>query len=211
VVKVTKEAAEKTQLGLVRATGKAMRAHGVSVASVANIAAAAGVTHGAIYRHFATKDDLAAAAITADFDTILSLLQTIRENGGGLDAYYRAYLATDHRDHFVWGCPVAPLAAEIGRTARPVQSAFAEGLARNLAAIAEMSGIPDPTAASAYAISALATLSGAMAMARATRVSDPEASRRILEVALAGLLTDPRCPGLRTGPKRQLENPDAPG
>jgi TetR/AcrR family transcriptional regulator, transcriptional repressor for nem operon len=195
MVKVTKDAARQTQLGLVQATGQTMRAHGVSVATVATIAAQAGLTHGAIYRHFGSKDDLAAAAITADFDTILSLLAKVEAGGGGLADYYRAYLATDHRDHFVWGCPVAPLAAEIGRTAGPVQAAFAEGLARNLSAIAGLSHIPDAADARAYAITALATLSGAMAMARATRTSDPEMSRQILDSALHALLADPRIGG----------------
>lgn len=192
MVKVTKEAAQKTRQDLVRVAGQTMRAHGVAAASVANIAAEAGLTHGAIYRHFGSKEYIAAAAITADFDTILALLDTIRARGGGLVDYYRAYLASDHRDHFVWGCPVAPLAAEIGRVAGPVQAAFAEGLARNLAAIADLSGIGDPAEARAYAIQALAMLSGAMAMARATRSSDPDTSRLILDKALAALLSDPR-------------------
>jgi TetR/AcrR family transcriptional repressor of nem operon len=195
MVKVTKEAAQQNHLGLLRATGQTMREHGVSVATVANIAAHAGLTHGAIYRHFPSKDELAAAAITADFDTIIALLTQIGAQGGSLADYYRAYLATDHRDHFVWGCPVAPLAAEIGRTAQPVKAAFAEGLARNLDAIADLSGIADKAEARDYAISALATLSGAMAMARATRTCDPQTSQQVLDQALRTLLADPRIAG----------------
>jgi TetR/AcrR family transcriptional repressor of nem operon len=178
-----------------KATGQMMRAQGVSVATVANIAAEAGLTHGAIYRHFPSKDELAAAAISADFDTIVALLDQIAAQGGGLADYYRAYLATDHRDHFVWGCPVAPLAAEIGRTAQPIRVAFAEGLARNLDAIANLSGIADKAEARGYAISALATLSGAMAMARAMRACDPEISQQILDQTLKTLLSDRRLAG----------------
>ena len=195
MVKVTKEAALKNHQGLLRATGQMMRAQGVSVATVANIAAEAGLTHGAIYRHFPSKDELAAAAISADFDTIVALLDQIASQGGSLADYYRAYLATDHRDHFIWGCPVAPLAAEIGRTAQPVKAAFAEGLARNLDAIANLSRIADRSEARAYAISALATLSGAMAMARATRACDPAISHQILDQSLKTLLSDPRIAG----------------
>ncbi|MDP3196787.1 TetR/AcrR family transcriptional regulator [Tabrizicola sp.] len=195
MVKVTKEAAQQNHQDLVRATGQMMRAQGVSVATVANIAAHAGLTHGAIYRHFSSKDDLAAAAISADFDTIVALVNRIGAEGGSLADYFRAYLAADHRDHFVWGCPVAPLAAEIGRTVQPVKAAFAEGLARNLAAIAALSGITDEAEARSYAISALATLSGAMAMARATRGCEPETSQQILEETLRTLLADPRIAG----------------
>ena len=194
MVKVTKDISEKHRADLLQATGQAMRASGVSVASVAAIAGKVGLTHGAIYRQFASKDALAAAAITADFDKIIALLEGIGGQGGSLADYFRAYLATDHRDHFVWGCPVAPLAAEIGRTADPVRAAFADGLRRNLAAIATLSGIVDQAQAAAYANTALATASGAMAMARATRDCEPELSGRILASALQVLLADPRLP-----------------
>lgn len=189
---MTKEAAQQNHEGLLRATGQTMREHGVSVATVAHIAAQAGLTHGAIYRHFPSKVELAAAAISADFDTIIALLGQIGAQGGSLADYYRAYLAPDHRDHFVWGCPVAPLAAEIDRTAPRVKAAFADGMARNLEAIAKLSGIADKDEARNYALSSLATLSGAMAMARATRACDPDTSRQVLEQALKTLLSDPR-------------------
>ncbi len=195
MVKVTKEAAQRNHQLLLQATGQKMRAQGISVATVATIATEAGLTHGAIYRHFPSKDDLAAAAIGADFDTIVALLTKIGAQGGSLADYYRAYLATDHRDHFVWGCPVAPLAAEISRSAPAVKSAFANGLARNLDAIAALSGIADESEARGYAISALAALSGGMAMARATRGCDPETSQQILDQTLKSLLADPRIAG----------------
>ena len=125
------------------------------------------------------------------------MLDGIRAKGGALGDYFHAYLAQDHRDYFVWGCPVAPLAAEIGRTAAPVQAAFAAGLQRNLDSIAALSGIADPALARDYAMSALATLSGAMAMARATRPCDPATSDSILAAALRGLMADPRLPANR--------------
>ena len=197
MVKVTKDVALQHRESLLQATGQTMRAEGVQAATVAAIAGQVGLTHGAIYRHFASKDLLAAAAITADFDKIIGMLDGIRAKGGALGDYFQAYLAQDHRDYFVWGCPVAPLAAEVGRTAAPVQSAFAAGLQRNLDSIAALSGIADPAAARDYAMSALATLSGAMAMARATRPCDPATSDSILAAALRGLMADPRLPANR--------------
>jgi TetR/AcrR family transcriptional regulator, transcriptional repressor for nem operon len=180
---------------LLAASGQTVRAEGVAAASVAEIASRVGLTHGAVYRQFSSKDGLVAASITADFDRIVALLEGIGAKGGSLEAYFRAYLATDHRDHFPWGCPVAPLAAEVGRSSEPVRQAFAEGLQRNLDAIAELSRIPDRNAAQAFAISTLATLSGAMAMARSTRAAAPETSDLILQVALAGLLANARSAG----------------
>jgi TetR/AcrR family transcriptional repressor of nem operon len=194
MVKVTKDVALQNRDSLLQAAGQKMRAEGVQAATVAAIAGQVGLTHGAIYRQFESKDALASAAITGDFDKILAVLERIDSAGGSLRDYFRAYLAPDHRDYFVWGCPVSPLAAEMGRAAEAVQAAFAAGLHRNLDAIARLSRIADPVAAQGYAISALATLSGAMAMARATRGCDPHTSDAILTAALEGLLADPRLP-----------------
>lgn len=194
MVKVTKDVALQNRESLLQAAGQTLRAEGVQAATVAAIAGKVGLTHGAIYRQFESKDALAAAAITADFDCILAVLERIDRAGGALAEYFRTYLAPDHRDHFVWGCPVAPLAAEMGRAAEPVQAAFAAGLHRNLEAIARLSRIADPAQAKDFAIFALATLSGAMALARATRGCDPETSTAILEAALRALLADPRLP-----------------
>jgi TetR/AcrR family transcriptional regulator, transcriptional repressor for nem operon len=197
MVKVTKDVSQKHRADLLKATGQMIRAEGIQAASVAAIAGKVGLTHGAIYRQFSSKEALASAAITGDFDMILAVLTRVATAGGSLESYFRTYLAPDHRDHFVWGCPVAPLAAEIGRTSIAVQSAFAEGLHRNVAAIASLSGIPDKHQAKTYAISALSLLSGAMAMARATRACDPQTSSQILEAALQTLLADPRLPANR--------------
>jgi TetR/AcrR family transcriptional regulator, transcriptional repressor for nem operon len=194
MVKVTKDVSKKHRADLLQATGQLMRADGIHAASVAAIAGKVGLTHGAIYRQFPSKDALASAAITGDFDTILAVLTRIASAEGSLRDYFEAYLAADHRDHFVWGCPIAPLAAEVGRTSPGVQAAFAEGLHRNLDAIARLSGIPDAREAHTYAISALSLLSGAMAMARATRDCDPQTSSQILAAALHSLLADPRLP-----------------
>lgn len=180
---------------MLQASGQTIRADGVTAASVADIASRVGLTHGAVYRQFASKEALVAASVSADFDRIVALLEGIGAKGGTLEAYFKAYLAADHRDYFSWGCPVAPLAAEVGRTSEPIRQAFSAGLQRNLDAIAVLSKISDAEAAQAFAISALATLSGAMAMARATRVTLPETSDRILEAALTGLLADARLKG----------------
>jgi TetR/AcrR family transcriptional regulator, transcriptional repressor for nem operon len=198
MVKVSKKIAEKNAADLVKATGETIRENGIAAASVVQIAARVGLTHGAVYRHYVSKDDLAAVAITADFASVTTGLEAMHERGASLRQYFAGYLDPDHRDYFQRGCPVAPLSAEISRAEPKVQLAFLAGLNANIAGIARLSGIADPAAATAYASFALATLSGAMAMARATRPVDAAVSDRILAATLDGLLTDPRLP--KAGP-----------
>jgi TetR/AcrR family transcriptional regulator, transcriptional repressor for nem operon len=192
MVKVTKDVSQKYRADLVQAAGQFVRAKGIGEASVGAIAGQVGLTHGAAYRHFASKDALVAAAIRADFDKIVQLLQGIEAKGGILADYISAYLALDHRDYFAWGCPAAPLASEVGRTSAQIREAFAAGVQRNIEAIASLSRIPVAAEAESYATSTFATLTGAMALARALAEVDPEASQKVLDTALATLLVDPR-------------------
>jgi TetR/AcrR family transcriptional regulator, transcriptional repressor for nem operon len=181
VVKVSKAAAQKNHEGIVGAAGVAFRTHGVSAASVAEIAKSAGLTHGALYRHFPDKDALASAAITADFDRIVALLGQLKGGGKAAGDYVQTYLAADHRDHFVWGCPAAPLASEIHRLNATVQTAFADGLERNLDALAELIGPEKPTHSRDQAIFMLSAMAGAMALSRAVKHADPALSDEILQ------------------------------
>ena len=177
MVKVSKAVSAANAAEVVKAAGKVMRQVGTGAATMAAIAEKASLTHGAIYRHFDNKDELAAAAITADFDKILHLLAGLRQKGGGVRGYIATYLDVGHRDHFEWGCPVASLAAEIHRDAQPVQAAFCAGLRKNIDAV---SASMNAAATEDEAIFVLAALSGALAMARACSQADPKLSNAIL-------------------------------
>ena len=184
-MKITKEDAQKNHDRIVQAGGQVAREYGLGAAGVAQIAAKADLTHGAVYRHFASKDAVLAAAITADFATIVDLLHRITAQGGTEAAYVAAYLAPDHRDHFPWGCPAAPLAAEVARATPEVQTAFTAGLHDNLSALARLINPTNPD--TDKAIAHLATMVGAMALARATKATDPALSDRILTAAKQAL------------------------
>jgi TetR/AcrR family transcriptional regulator, transcriptional repressor for nem operon len=190
VVKVSKAEAQKNHDGIVSAAGVAFRTHGVCAASVADIAMSAGLTHGALYRHFPDKDALVAAAISADFDRIVALLGQFKDAGKPAGAYVRTYLATDHRDHFVWGCPAAPLASEIQRLKDGVQTAFADGLVRNLNALGGLIGTGGPSKARDQAIFMLSAMAGAMALARAVKNADPALSDEILQTVSQKLVDE---------------------
>ena len=54
-----------------------MRAQGTGAATMANIAAKAKLTHGAVYRHFSNKDDLAAKEREAILQRIQSPISAV--------------------------------------------------------------------------------------------------------------------------------------
>ncbi len=181
MVKVSKDAARKNHEGILNAASISIREHGIGEASMAHIAKSAGLTHGALYRHFPDKDALVAAAIDSGFDKIVELLTDLKQAGQGKAAYIETYLGKDHRDHFVWGCPAAPLAAEMHRLDEKIQSAFCDGLNRNLDALDGLITGVNSVGARHEAITTLSALVGAMALARATKHSDALLSDEILE------------------------------
>jgi TetR/AcrR family transcriptional regulator, transcriptional repressor for nem operon len=182
VVNVSKEAARKNHETILNAASVSVRKHGAAQTSVAQIANAAGLTHGALYRHFPDKDTLVAAAIESGFNKIVDLLEDMKVNGRHSSDYIKTYLDQNHRDYFVWGCPAAPLAAEISRLDADIQSVFYDGLTRNISALAELIGTQDVKTARNEAMVILSTLVGAMALARATKDTDLSLSNEILAV-----------------------------
>ena len=75
----TKEEAQETRNAILDAAELVFQEHGVSRTSLAEIAAAAGVTRGAIYWHFANKADLFDAMVDRVFGQLEAKLAELQE------------------------------------------------------------------------------------------------------------------------------------
>ena len=84
-MRMSREAAAESKARIVATASKMLRARGLEGASIADVMVAAGMTHGGFYKHFATKDDLNAAAIGAAFGEIVDRFDA-RESAGGVEA-----------------------------------------------------------------------------------------------------------------------------
>jgi TetR/AcrR family transcriptional repressor of nem operon len=173
-MKVSKDHARENRQLVLQAASEVMRASGISAAPMGEVAAKAGLTHGAIYRHFANKTDLAEKAMEFDFARIIALLT---QQGMNYETYVRTYLSAQHRDYFPWGCPVGAFSGEMSKLDPALRASFAKGVQDNIAALAALMGgagaIPAATAA-------LAMMAGALAMARAVAHVDSALSDAIL-------------------------------
>ncbi|MGA2951514.1 MAG: TetR/AcrR family transcriptional regulator [Caulobacteraceae bacterium] len=157
---------EETRRRVLRAAADAVRAEGPHKVGVAEVMAKAGLTHGGFYAHFASKDDLIAAAIGEMFRQSSKRLAAESEDPArGLAGYIDFYLSAEHRDARGQGCPLPYLSGDAPRMGAPAQAAFAAGvtgLADKLADRLTAMGRP-----AAEATSLLAELVGALALARA--------------------------------------------
>jgi len=148
-----------------------LRRRGLEGASIADVMEAAGMTHGGFYKHFSSKDELNAAAVQAAFTEIADRFDAReRESGVGaaIAAYVDEYLSNTHLERPERGCPVAALGADAGRRPEalaPEFNAGAEALIERLSR-SDKDERRD-AAARARAIRRLATLVGAVVVARA--------------------------------------------
>lgn len=177
-MKVSKDKSSENRHSVLAAASAVMREKGVGAAAIGDLAAKAGLTHGAVYRHFANKTDLAAQAVAFDFERILALLA---QDGMTYETYVRTYLSAQHRDYFPWGCPVGAYAGEMGKLPPEIRTIFAKGVQDNITALAVLIGGAD---AMGRATALLALMAGALAMARAVKASDLALSDSILHSAM---------------------------
>ena len=165
-----KETAAKHER-IVREASRLFRKRGFENVTVAEVMKAAGLTHGAFYAHFGSKQELQAAAVA--YGQALSRDRVLRrqENTNRKVGTYAAqYLSARHRDNPEDGCTMAALGQEIARATPEIKGAFERGFEEILSACGDDRK---------KAIFEVAALLGGVVLARA--VQDPKLSNEILE------------------------------
>jgi TetR/AcrR family transcriptional regulator, transcriptional repressor for nem operon len=161
--KSNKEAAQ-TREAIVAAAADHIRRTGIAQASLADVMAAAGLTHGGFYRHFRSKEHLLSEALSAAGDKAISAIGR-NISRGGINAAVDNYLSTSHRDSRAPICPFAALGSEIARSGPETKAAMTEVLETLVVTLADNESGTD---ARGDAIVALSTMIGAMTLARIT-------------------------------------------
>ncbi|MFE7435233.1 TetR/AcrR family transcriptional regulator [Streptomyces tendae] len=168
--RVSQAQAEENRRRVVDTASRLFRERGTHV-SVADVMKAAGLTHGAFYKQFASKEAL------VDEATAHAFAELAQRHNAGLErhdwqrvaaqqALIDAYLSVEHRDAPADGCPVAALATDIAREGegeaggREAHRVYAEGVAD----FAEFLARDDQDG-----IVRLCTLFGALVLSRATK------------------------------------------
>jgi TetR/AcrR family transcriptional repressor of nem operon len=174
IMRATREKAAENRERIIAAASRLFREHGFDNVGVDAIMDSVGLTHGGFYRHFRSKDDLAAAAVTHG----LAVSAERHAAHTSLDEYAAAYLSPAHRDAPGAGCLIAALGGEMARQGGEIRGALAAHLPGVLERIAAQVEGDTPAARRQQAITTLASLVGALVLARA--VDDPALSDEIL-------------------------------
>ena len=114
-----------TRQRILDVASRQFREQGVAAVGLAGIMTDAGLTNGAFYAHFGSKEDLV-REVLANTGKRREMWQTAAESRAGLEATIRNYLSPRHRDNPGSGCPASALVAEIARHPKATREAFTE-------------------------------------------------------------------------------------
>ena len=182
-------AKEASHERIVSAAARAIRRSGYDGTGVADIMKEAGLTHGAFYAHFDSRETmLAEAADRAGAESVAAAASAVANvpPEKALTAMLRAYLSREHLEHAELGCPVAALGSEMPRQAPEVRRAATRRIKEMIDLVARQS--PDWGQPSAHerALATVATMVGALLLARA--VDEPALSDALRKSALKHLI-----------------------
>jgi len=169
-VRRSREETARTRTAAVQAASRLFRERGVDATSVNDVMAELGMTGGGFYRHFESKEALAAEACAEAF----AKSGLARGPANSAEQMVRGYLSKAHRDAPGGGCPLPALASDMARQPHAVRRAYSDGVRGALARLEQLA--PRTRPATRHAV--LAGLVGALAIARA--VDDDELSSAIL-------------------------------
>jgi AcrR family transcriptional regulator len=186
VARYGKQHKEATRRRIVETAGRRLKADGIDGSGVAALMADAGLTNGAFYAHFASKDDLVAAAVADQLRAQREQFSTRPPGRDGVELMVREYLSAAHRDSPGDGCPSAALLAEIGRSGEATKRAYTEGVLAIADEIAGRLAPDDPQSARGTTLGLFAMLIGTIQLSRA--LADPRLADEVLEQGIKNAL-----------------------
>jgi AcrR family transcriptional regulator len=169
-----KEHKQATRRRIIEAAGRRLKRDGIDGSGVSTLMADAGLTNGAFYAHFDSKDDLVATAVA---DQLREQRETYSTQSP--EKIIRGYLSVQHRDDIEGGCPSAALLDEIARSSDAVKRAYTEGQVAVIDDVAARLAPEDPQSARLQALGVFALMVGTLQVSRA--LADHQLAEAVLE------------------------------
>lgn len=190
-MRVTRSTAAAHGAAILESAARLFRRDGMASVTVADITREAGLTHGAFYGHFFSKEALAAEACRGSLEEAARRWSDRADRARlrgcePLAVLIDTYLTERHRDVPEDGCMLAALGPEIARAGPPLSDALCHGVATLVGVLEQEMARRDPTMPEAdrvhTALAIFAALAGGVILARACR-ADPKRSRAALDSA----------------------------
>jgi TetR/AcrR family transcriptional regulator, transcriptional repressor for nem operon len=173
-----KDQKQATRQRIVEAAGRRFKQDGIDGAGVAAVMSDAGLTNGAFYAHFTSKEDLVANVLADQLRAQRQSFDPKNPDRAGLEAFVRSYLSPQHRDQCADGCPSAALLDEIARRPAATRQVFTDELMGVIDDIASRLDPIDLDAARTDALTVFGLMVGTLQLARA--LTDRDLSDQLL-------------------------------
>ena len=181
MVRYAAEHKDATRRRMVDASGRRFKRDGFDGSGVASLVADAGLTNGAFYGHFQSKNALIATVVSEQLASQVAAVEALPLGMASVEAFVREYLSPEHRDDPANGCPSAALLDEISRQDVVVRQAYTDGARALISAIERHLDAGGAVGARSRAIGLFTLLVSSLQLARA--VTEPELCDQILSSA----------------------------
>jgi TetR/AcrR family transcriptional repressor of nem operon len=207
-MRITKEKAGENRAALVQAASRLIRKHGIDGIGVAEISKEAGLTHGALYAHFASKEALAAEAMTYGLVRGHKAITAAKDGcAPTLADHLELYVSASHRDNMAGGCPMSAAASEIARQDSEISARFTEGFMLVVDAVERaLDAAMERLEARQRALTIVASMIGAVGVARSVLKANPALSDEILAGVRGVLCQLGGAPGARSRSRKPAKS-----
>lgn len=187
-VNIRTAAKEASHERIVEAAARAIRRSGYDGTGVADIMKEAGLTHGAFYAHFASREAMLAEAADragAESNAIAAKVLAAAPPEQALQALVQVYLSKEHLASIETGCPISALGSEMPRQTPEVRRAATQRIKEMIDLVARQYPDWGQPGAHERALVTVATMVGTLMLARA--VNDAALSESLCSATLKSL------------------------
>jgi TetR/AcrR family transcriptional repressor of nem operon len=182
-MRVTRIQAEKNRQTVIDVASRLFREHGFDGIGLKDLMESAGLTQGAFYKQFASKDDLAAQASRRALESAFNRWSaaTAAKPEDPLGAVMAFYLSMGHREEKMDGCPIVALGSDAARQGSDVRASFEAGIKAHLEVLGRLIAETNGSEPKGKARAVLSTMVGALTLSRV--LNDTDLAQAFLDAA----------------------------
>jgi len=182
-MRVSREQANRNRENVIDVASRLFREHGFDGIGLKDLMKSAGLTQGAFYKQFTSKEDLVAQASRRALEgSKEKWMGATKENPDDpLEAAIAFYLSEEHQGVKMDGCPIVALGADAARQGSDVKASFESGVKTHLEVLSKMISATTEAERKEKSIAILSVMVGALTLARV--VNDPEMAKSFLDAA----------------------------
>ncbi|MDF0518727.1 TetR/AcrR family transcriptional regulator [Bradyrhizobium yuanmingense] len=182
-MRVSRTQAAENRQTVINVASRLFRERGFDGIGLKDLMKGAGLTQGAFYKQFASKEDLAVEASRRALESASGRWSdaAAAHPDDPLGAVIGFYLSGDHRGEKMDGCPIVALGSDAARQGPEVKAEFEAGIKAHLDVLDRFLAGTGDEASRSKSMAILATMIGAVTLSRV--INDPDLAQAVLDAA----------------------------